>query len=52
VGRMRRNVRVLIFAADNASPKEVIRGTLDQSISCDKLRVLMSAFSIIVRRLA
>jgi len=47
---MRRNIRVLIFAADDASPKEVIRGTLDQSISCDKLRVPIPVFSIIVRR--
>ena len=48
VGRMGRNVRLLMFTVAGASPKEVIRGTLDQSIRCDKLRVPMFPFSIIV----
>ena len=39
-----------MFTAINTSPKEVIRGTLDQSISSDKLRVPNYIYSIIVRR--
>jgi len=36
---MRRESGLLMFTVVSASPKEVIRGTLDQSISYDKLRV-------------